>query len=312
MESAKILITGAAGFIGYHLSIYLAARKNKIIGLDNFDHPCGAPINCIRGDVRDKNLVDELVKEADYIYHLAAQINVDRSYAEKELTFDVNVGGTENILKACRKYGKKMLLASSVEVYGTAKTDSIRESHQINPQSPYAESKRQAEIICQDYARSYGVQAIILRSFNTYGPFQNNQRYGSVIPIFFKKVYLNEPPEIHGVGDQTRDFMYITDALDAYRLIFEKAIPGVPIHFGSGEEISINKLAEKIISLAGSTLKPIHVKPRPHEVMRLKADISAARDLGFNPKIKIDQGLKLYWDWFKENHSLYFAGGLSS
>lgn len=299
------MITGAAGFIGYHLSNYLLARKNKIIGLDNFDHPCGAPVKCVEGDVRDKKLMEKLIKDIDSVYHLAAQINVDRSYVEKKLTFDVNVGGTENLLKLCRKYGKKMLLASSVEVYGTAQTDSISEAHPINPQSPYAESKRQAEIICQDYARNYGVPVIILRSFNTYGPFQNNQQYGSVIPIFFKKVYFNQQPEIHGNGNQTRDFMYISDALEAYRTIFEKATPGVPIHFGSGEEISINKLAEKIISLAGSTLKPIHVKPRPHEVMRLKADIGMARNLGFNPKVKIDQGLELYWDWFKKNNYLY-------
>src|SRR5271157_4934290 len=105
----KVLITGAAGFIGSHLFNHLSKKRYKVIGLDNFDKPCGAEIKCIKGDIRDFNLVDKLVKEVDIVYHLAAQINVDRSYKQKKLTFETNVNGTKNILEACKKYGKKMI-----------------------------------------------------------------------------------------------------------------------------------------------------------------------------------------------------------
>jgi len=106
----KVLITGAAGFIGHHLYNRLLQRGYRVTGLDNFDHPCGAEIECIRGDVLYKTLIDELVREVDVVYHLASQIHVDRSYKEPELTFDVNVGGTENVIKACKEYGKQLVL----------------------------------------------------------------------------------------------------------------------------------------------------------------------------------------------------------
>ncbi len=299
MTNKKILVTGAAGFIGYHLHNRLLDQGNEVIGLDNFDHPCGAEINCLRADVLYSSVIDGLVREVDDVYHLAAQIHVDRSYDEPQLTFDVNVGGTENVLRACKKYGKKLVFASTAEVYGATQAESAPEQHPLNPKSPYAKSKKQAEELCVEYATKHGVEVIILRGFNTYGPFQNNEHYGAVIPIFVKRIVKGKPPEIFGDGTQTRDFMYITDALDAYEIATKHGPIGVPINFGTGREVSINDLAGTLLDLLGSELEAVHVEPRPDEVMRLKADISKARSLGFNPKIKIEDGLKMYLDWFR-------------
>ena len=295
----KILITGAAGFIGSHLFNRLASQGNKVLGLDNYDHPCGAEIPCQMCDVRYPSLMNELVKESDIVYHLAAQTHVDRSYDEEKLTFDVNVGGTENVLKACRIHGKKLVYAGSAEVYGTAAMESISEGHPLNPQSPYARSKKAAEDLCIEYAKRHGLDVRILRSFNTYGPFQNNNRYGAVIPIFIKRILNGQSPEIFGAGNQTRDFMYIDDAVDAYRVATEKANAGEPLNFGTGSETSINDLAALILRLLGSNLTPVHAEPRPDEVMKLKADITRARGLGFGPKISLEDGLKKYIGWYR-------------
>lgn len=297
--SENVLITGAAGFIGYHLHNRLSRQGNKVIGLDNFDHPCGAEIKCIRGDVLYRTLIDELVREVDVVYHLAAQIHVDRSYKEPQLTFDVNIGGTENILKACKKYGKQLVFASTSEVYGTAQTEAISEEHPLNPQSPYAKSKKEAEDLCIDYARRGDAEVIILRSFNTYGPFQNNNHYGAVIPIFIKRILRGEAPEIFGSGTQTRDFMYISDALEAYDIALKKAALGEPVNFGTGVETPINDLASILLKLTGSKLDAVHVEPRPNEVMRLRADISKAKTFGFEPNVTLEDGLRKYITWFR-------------
>jgi len=295
----KILITGAAGFIGSHLFKHLSKKGCNVIGLDNFDRPCGAKIKCIKGDVRDFGLVDRLIKNVDVVYHLAAQINVDRSYKQKKLTFDTNVTGTRNILEACKKYNKKMIFASTSEVYGTAQTKLISEDHPLNPQSPYALSKKIAETLCKKYAKECQVKVVILRNFNTYGPYQNMNFYGAVIPVFLKRVLNNQQPEVYLPGTQTRDFMYIEDAIRAYDVAAKKAPVGEPINFGTGKEISIFNLATTIIKLAGSKLKPIYIKGRPNEVMRLRADISKAKRLGFTPKVSLKEGLKKYQKWLK-------------
>jgi len=298
----KILITGAAGFIGSHLLKHLKRKGHEVLGLDNFDHPCGAKIDCIEGDVLDKNLIDLLVKNVDIIYHLAAQINVDRSYKQKKLTFDTNVEGTKNILDACKKYNKTMVFASTSEVYGTAKTNLISEDHPLNPQSPYAESKKIAERLCVDYAIKSKVKVKILRSFNTYGPYQNVNHYGAVIPVFIKRVLSNLNPEVYLPGNQTRDFMNIKDAIQAYEIAVETLPDGVPTNFGTGEEISMDELAKKIIRLSGkkNSVKPVYINGRPNEVMRLQADISKAKKMGFSPKVNLTEGLRTYLEWYKK------------
>ena len=215
----------------------------------------------------------------------------------------MNVGGTKNVLDACKDYGKTMLLASSVEVYGTAKTPTISEDHPLHPQSPYAESKKQAEILCKEYAQKFGVRAKIMRSFNTYGPFQNSEVYGSVIPIFIRRILAGESPIIFGSGVQTRDFMNIHDSLQAYETMIREGPVGEPIHFGTGEEISINELADLLIKLTGSTVRPVYSAPRPDEVMRLRGNVTRAGALGFKPSVELMDGLRKHIEWFKEKNN---------
>ncbi|MBI2075746.1 MAG: GDP-mannose 4,6-dehydratase [Candidatus Aenigmarchaeota archaeon] len=305
----NILITGGAGFIGSHLSRYLIGKGHKITILDDFSNSSPAnirdmllnrQIRLVKGDVRDAKLINEITDGIDIIFHLAAQIHIDKSILEPKYTFDVNVLGTLNILEAARKRDfEKIVFASTSEVYGTALKDRIDEDHPLNPQSPYAASKAAADRLCHAYSKTYGMNVSIIRNFNTFGPFQKDTGYGSVIPIFIRRVLENKPPIIYGSGEQTRDFMYIDDAVHAYDIIMNKNADGA-LNFGSGRDITINDLANLIIRLCGKDLTPVHVESRPGEVMKLCADTSKSRALGFEPKYTLESGIQMLIDWTKK------------
>ncbi len=299
----KILITGVAGFIGYHLHNKLIRKGHSVIGVDNFDHPCGAPIQCVKGDILNRSLMDELIAGCDIVYHLAAQIHVDRSYVERQLTFDVNVEGTKIILELCTKHNSKVVFPSSVEVYGTSQEESMSEEHRIHPQNPYAESKWEAEKLCAHFSGRYGTNVSVLRNFNTYGPFQNNGQYGSVIPIFVRRISDGLPPIITGDGKQTRDFMYIDDTLKGYELmtLYDTCDP---VNIGTGTDVSINELARKILSIMNSDLSLEYTDPRPNEIMKIRGNISKAKKLGFYPTTTLRDGLKKYISWYDKIHQI--------
>lgn len=257
-------------------------------------------VRLVKGDVRDEELISEVTDGIEIIFHLAAQIHIDKSILEPKETFDVNVLGTLNILEAAlKKDFKKIIFASTSEVYGTALKERIDEDHPLNPQSPYAASKTAADRLCHAYSKTYGMNVAIIRNFNTFGPFQKDTGYGSVIPIFIRRVLENKPPIIYGSGTQTRDFMYIEDALHAYDIIMNKNADGA-LNFGSGRDITINDLATMIIQLCGKDITPVHVDPRPGEVLKLCADISKSRTLGFEPQITLENGIKMLIDWTRK------------
>jgi len=301
----KILITGAAGFIGSHL--FEKFRKqggHEVIGIDDFSHPSKNPVRAFVGseDVRDKDFIPQAVKWADVVYHLAAQIHVDKSIKNPEDTIDRNVLGTLNILEACRKFKKKLIFASSSEVYGTSQTEFMSENHPLDGQSPYAASKIAGDRLCKAYIDTYKMDIAILRNFNTFGPYQNDgeegKSYGAVIGIFTRAALQNKPITIFGDGGQQRDYMYITDALRGYELAF--GYTG-PLNIGTGQTISINELAEMIIELTNSKSKIVYVEPRPGEVQRLCADITRAKSLGFEPETDFKKHLAKYVAWAKQN-----------
>lgn len=311
----KILITGAAGFLGSHLYSKLKKEGHEIVGIDNFSHASKNPVNkeIWTRDIRDeKNYatsawgggIYSLVEWADIVYHLAAQIHVDKSIGDPQETIDINVNGTLNILEACRKYGKKLVFASSSEVYGTSQSEFMSESHPLDAQSPYAASKVAGDRLCKSYIDTYGMDIAILRNFNTFGPYQNDggegKSYGAVIGIFTKAALRGEPIRIFGDGEQRRDYIYVTDALKGYEIA--SRYTGV-LNIGSGTTVSINEIAEKIIKLTNSKSEIIHVDSRPGEVQRLCADITRAKSLGFSPETNFDVCLKAYIDWFRENES---------
>ena len=296
----KILITGAAGFIGSHLYEKLK-KNNEVIGLDNFFHSSSHPlVKEIRYcDVRYYQDVEKFVDWADVVYHLAAQIHVDRSLISPQETIDINITGTLNVLEAVHKYGKKMVFASSSEVYGTAQQSFMDEKHPLDAQSPYAASKVAGDRLCKSYYDSFGTQVAILRNFNTFGPYQADDSYGGVIAIFTRKALLGESLVVYGDGEQERDYMSVQDAISGYEFCVEKELWGRPVNIGTGQTIKIKELALKIKKLTKSKSKIIYGNPRPGEVMCLRADCNFAKDMGFKIKTKFDDNLYEYTKWYK-------------
>jgi UDP-glucose 4-epimerase len=309
----KILITGGAGFIGSHLCDKYAKEGHTVLCLDNF--MSGNLMNVkhllnyrnfklIKGDIRDFDLLEKLMRDVDVVFHLAAQIHVDRSYIEPKHTYEVNVMGTQNILEVARIHdAKRVIYASTSEVYGSALYAPIDENHPLNAPHPYGASKIAADRMCYAYIQTYGMNISILRLFNIFGTRQRDIGYGGVISMFTRRVLSNTPPIIYGDGMQTRDYTYVEDAVRAYDLVLNHNKPITePINFGTGKEVSIVDLANKIIDLCGKkgNIKPVHVEPRIGEVKRLIADATKAKNLlGWEPKYNLEEGLNAFVQWYK-------------
>jgi UDP-glucose 4-epimerase len=310
----KILITGGAGFIGSHLSEKYTTDGHTVICLDNFLN--GNLMNIrhllnhrnfklINGDILDFNLLDKLVNNVDVIFHLAAQIHVDRSIIEPKLTYDINVVGTQNILEIARVHDvEKVIYASTSEVYGSAQYSPMDEDHPLCAPHPYGASKIAADRMCHAYNETYGLNVCIVRPFNLYGPRQKDSGYGGAISLFTKRALSGQPPIIYGDGTQTRDYTYVEDIVKGYDLVLNYPKPiREPINFGTGNCVRIIDIANKIIELCEVDLTPVHVEQRPGEVMQLVADISKARSLGWTPEYTLDKGLKKFIDWYRNYRS---------
>src|SRR4030042_98495 len=256
----KILITGGAGFIGSHLCDKYTHEGHSVLCLDNF--MSGNLLNIrhlldnrnfklIKGDIRDYELLEKVMRDVDVVFHLAAQIHVDRSYIEPGLTYEINVMGTQNILEAARLCDvRKIIFASTSEVYGSAQYSPIDEKHPLNAPHPYGASKIAADRMCFAYVQTYGMDIVIMRPFNVFGPRQREIGYGGVISIFTRKILNNIPPTIFGDGQQTRDYTYIEDTVAAFDLVLNyKQQITEPINFGSGKEVSVFSLANMVLVL---------------------------------------------------------------
>jgi UDP-glucose 4-epimerase len=306
----RLLITGGCGFVGSHLCEKYIKDGHTVLCLDNF--LSGSLDNIkhlldyknfklIKGDIRDKELLAHLVDGVDYIFHLAAQIHVNRSIIEPELTWDINVMGTQNILEAARFHDiKRVIHASSSEVYGSAQYAPQDELHPLDAPHPYGASKTAGDRMCFAYQVAYNMDIAIVRPFNIFGPRQKDKGYGGVIAVFARRVLSNTPPVVYGDGAQSREYTYIDDIVDAYdrALRYPNPIKG-PLNIGTGEEVTILDLALKIIKLCGKELSPVFDKPRISELGRLVSDSSKARKLlNWEAKITIDEGLKKFMDWY--------------
>jgi len=312
----RILITGGAGFIGSHLAEHFVQKGCETIVLDDFSNANLGNVRgllrfknfmLVKGDVRDFNLLKEISKSVDSVIHFAAQIHVDKSIIYPVLTFEINTMGTLNVLEAARQNRlSRVIYASSSEVYGTAMHVPMDEDHPLNPASPYAASKVAADRLCFSYYNTYGLRVAIVRNFNTFGPRQKSKGYASAIPIFIRRALEGKPPVIFGDGRQTRDYLYIKDAINAYNLVYDNFddVIGEAINFGTGTESEIERLAKKIVGLCGvDNLTPIKADPRPGEVRRLCADISKARKrLGFKPRWGLDSALKEYINYMRTGY----------
>ncbi|MBC7219312.1 MAG: SDR family oxidoreductase [Hadesarchaea archaeon] len=302
----RVLVTGGAGFIGSHLVDALLARGHSVTVLDNFStgskeniahHLDNRNFSLVRGDVRDQTAVRRSLEGADAVVHLAALISVPLSMKEPALVHEVNVEGTLNLLRASLEAGiTRFVFASSCAVYGEAEKLPIKEETTPQPLSPYASSKLEAEMACRAFYEANALPVVSLRYFNVYGPRQSGGDYAGVMLKFIERLRENQPPVIYGDGNQTRDFIYVTDVVGATLLALEKpGVGGETINVGTMRRTSINELCELFLRLTGrSKLRPRYEEARPGDIRHSQADISKARELlGFRPKVSLESGVKM-------------------
>ena len=289
----KILVTGGAGFIGSHIAEYLVQRGDDVTILDNLNtgkienlSKVNNDINFVNGDIREYKLLERLVSDSDGVFHEAALASVQQSLKMQDEYFDVNVSGTENILKLAKEYGFKVVYASSSSVYGNPKQIPIKESDDRSTVNPYAQTKLEAELLAEKYSEM-GVKVIGLRYFNVFGKRQSKE-YAGVIKLFLDRIQQSKPPKINGDGLQTRDFVYIDDVVKANILAMDSDINYKFLNVGSGLPISILDLANLVIDASGLSLKPIYCPALSGDIKTTQADLTSIKKLlGWQPKTKL-------------------------
>jgi len=305
------LVTGGAGFIGSHLVENLVKQGHNVRILDNFltgkrenIAEFLGEIDLIEGDIRDLETCRQAAEEVDFVLHQAALPSVPRSIEDPVLTNEINIGGTLNLLLAAKeKKVRKFVFASSSSVYGDDETLPKREGVEGAPLSPYAVTKLIGEKYCQVFNRVFGLSTVSLRYFNIFGPRQDPfSQYAAVIPIFITKIIQGERPVIFGDGEQSRDFTYVTNIVEANRLAIEASeISGEVINVACGDKTTVNQLFETIRKLLQKDLAPIHEEPRPGDIRHSFADIAKAREvLKYEPKISLGEGLQETIRWYQE------------
>jgi UDP-glucose 4-epimerase len=310
----KILVTGGAGFIGSHVVDKLMEKGFDVTVIDNLStgsveniarYQSNKNFHFIKGDIRDINLVMKAMKNIDAVFHEAALASVTLSVEDPLLANDINVTGTLNLLKASSDlHVKRFIYASSAAVYGDTLPPQKREDMTQNPTSPYGVSKLDAENYVKLFHKVYNLDTISLRYFNVYGPrqrFDIQSAYGGAITIFLNRLLRNMSPVIYGDGEQTRDFVYIQDVVEANMLALNtKNAAGEVFNVGTGVNISVNQIAETLKEIMNKKeLQNIHKPPRPGEGRHGYSDINKAKNiLEFHPKVSIKEGLAKLVDWY--------------
>lgn len=299
----RILITGGAGFIGSHLANFLHNQGHYVRVLD--DMTSGDPnrmqqdIYVKRGDVRDVPTLWSLLQGVDVVYHLAALVSVPASILYPRDYNDVNVGGTVSLLEACRDVGVgRVILASSAAIYGEQPSQPVNESALPAPAAPYAVTKMAAEQYLFTMGALVGFEAVSLRIFNAYGPGQPlPPTHGPVIPYLMRQVAQNGSAIIFGDGEQSRDFVFIEDVVQALAGAgVASNIDRQIINIGSGQETSINQAAAAIGKVVGKRPRLLHNREKSGGTARLVADISKAQALlGYRPRIQLEEGLEILY-----------------
>jgi len=316
------LITGGAGFIGSHLAQRLLADGAEVIILDNLStgslknldtFRSNPKLQFVKGDIRDSTLVQLLTSRCEIVFHLAAAVGVQLIADAPVHTIETNIAGTEVVLEAANKFGRRILLASSSEVYGKSENVPFHEDDDFVlggtafSRWAYACSKAIDEFLGQAFHQQYGLQVVTARFFNTIGPRQTG-RYGMVVPRFVQWALKNEPIQIYGTGAQTRCFCCVEDLVDAIIALMDcRAAAGRVFNIGSTEEISMEALADKIIqstgSRSGKQLVPYVVAyGRPIEdMMRRVPDTERIRKaIGWQPKTSLDETLRTIIEYYQE------------
>ncbi len=305
----RYLVTGAAGFIGSNIVEELVRRGKQVRCIDNFAtgrreniEPLRKDVEFIEGDIRHANILQDVMRGVDVVLHQAAIPSVPRSVSDPSTTNDVNVTGTLNILNAARSAGiRRVVNASSSSVYGDSPQLPKHEGMGPNPLSPYAVSKLAAERYCSVFSKIYGLETISLRYFNVFGPRQDpTSQYSAVIPKFIRAIRNGEQPVIYGDGEQSRDFTYVANVVEANLLAAEAGCEtGISVNCACHERTTLNELVAQINDLLGTSVTPVYENPRAGDIKHSYADISLAEQkLGFKPKIGFRKGLQLTVDWY--------------
>ena len=300
---AKYLVSGGAGFIGSHIAEELVERGHKVRIVDNFltgkrENIASFldKIELIEGDIRDFSLCKRASDGVDFVLHQAALPSVPRSIEDPLMTNEINVKGTLNLLLASRDAGvKKFVFASSSSVYGDDPRLPKKEGEEGAPLSPYAISKLVGEMYCQVFSQIYSLSTVCLRYFNIFGPRQDPySQYSAVIPNFINKMVKGESPTIFGDGEQSRDFTYVANVVEANKLAVEaKDVSGEILNIACGERTTVNSLVIEINQILKKDIKAIYDKLRPGDVMHSYADISEAENvLKYKPLVSFTEGLK--------------------
>jgi len=303
-DFSNILVTGGAGFIGSHLVHRLVEQGKNVTVLDNLSYGAienieasenNPNLKLIKGDIRDRKIVRNAMREADAVVHLAALIDVAESVNNPLETHDINVNGTLALLDEAVKLDvKRFTFVSTTAVYGEGNPLPLREDYPLKPISPYAASKAAAERHCTAFQTNHGLKTTILRLFNVYGPRSRSSSYASVITIFLKNARKGEPLVIFGDGGQTRDFIHVDDVINATVLALnsDNSVNKI-LNLCTGKPTTINELAQIVREISDSNAQITHSKPRKGDVYHNYGDpTKAEKTIGFKAKISISEGLK--------------------
>ncbi len=311
------LVTGGAGFIGSNLSKRLLSEGANVVVVDDFSSGKRENLafaenedrfRLVEADIRDFPTLSRAMMGVDAVFHMAALASVPASVADPQKAHEVNVTGSLNVLRAAQENGvKRVVVSGSAAVYGNGPELPKNENMRPEPESPYASNKIAMEYYAADFTRFFGVDTAILRYFNVFGPQQDPQSaYAAVIPIFVTKLLKGERPVIFGDGEQTRDFVYIDDVVEAN--LKAAAAPASacakPMNVAGGQRVSVNRLFYKIRELIGSDLEPDYQPERPGDVKHSTASVDRARDeIGFEAAISVEEGLERSIDWYRAHLS---------
>jgi len=308
--SNRVLVTGGAGFIGSELTRQLVTGGHRLTVLDNLANGrrenlagISGDVELVVGDIRDQRLVKRLMAGTDAVFHLAC-LGVRHSIHSPQENHDVNATGALVLLRAARLAAvRRFVYVSSSEVYGTARTVPIREDHPTMPATVYGASKLAGECYARAFHSTHGYPTVVVRPFNSYGPRSHHGGdSGEVIPKFLLRCLAGRPLVIFGDGSQTRDFTFVEDtARGILQAGFDDRTIGETVNIGSGAEVRIDDLAQRVGRVAGSEPVIQHHAARPGDVLRLLADTSRARELfDFRPRVSLDEGLGRLLAWYGE------------
>jgi len=299
---SRVVVTGGAGFIGSNLVRALLGRGDEVRVLDNFStgnraNLDGLGVEIVEGELRSYERVHNAVRKADVVYHLGALGSVPRSVQDPLTSSAVNVEGTLNVLLAARDEGvRRVVFSSSTSVYGSSRTLPTAEDEPCDPISPYGVAKLAAERYCISFSRVYeSFETVVLRYFNVFGPRQSPfSQYAAAVPLFIRAVAAGEPVTINGDGEQSRDFTYVDNVVDAtLRAGDTPGVSGEIFNVAAGAPATVNAVADTIGAILGKPVEKVNLPPRPGDIRDSWADLSKAeRLLGYAPAVALEEGLR--------------------